>query len=88
MQLVTFFIAAFCQLFATQKALSLTRMAISKKLKTRSWLFFRAVYNRLLERWTTDSEFASSRSILTSTQSSTDRLEADFLTEVLFGITD
>ena len=51
MQLVAFFIASFCQLFPTQKALSLTRMAISKKLKAHSWFFFRAVYNRLLERY-------------------------------------
>ena len=51
MQLVAFFIAAFCQLFPTQKALSLTRMAISKKLKAHNWFFFRAVYNRLLERY-------------------------------------
>ena len=51
MQLVAFFIAAFCQLFPTQKALSLTRMAISKKLTAHSWFFFRAVYNRLLERY-------------------------------------
>ena len=50
MQLVAFFIAVVCQLFATQKALSLTRIAISKMLKTHSWFFFRAVYNRLLER--------------------------------------
>ena len=51
MQLVAFFIASFCQLFPAQKALSLTRMAISKKLKAHSWFFFRAVYNRLLERY-------------------------------------
>ncbi len=51
MQLVAFFIASFCQIFPAQKALSLTRMAISKKLKAHSWFFFRAVYNRLLERY-------------------------------------
>jgi hypothetical protein len=51
MQLVAFFIASLCQLFPAQKALSLTRMAISKKLKAHSWFFFRAVYNRLLERY-------------------------------------
>jgi len=51
MQLVAFFIASFCQLFPAQKAVSLTRMAISKKLKAHSWFFFRAVYNRLLERY-------------------------------------
>jgi hypothetical protein len=51
MQLVAFFIASFCQLFPAQKALSLTRMAISKKLKAHSWYFFRAVYNKLLERY-------------------------------------
>jgi hypothetical protein len=51
MQLVAFFIASFCQLFPSEKALSLTKMAISKKLKAHSWFFFRAVYNRLLERY-------------------------------------
>jgi hypothetical protein len=51
MQLVAFFIASFCQLFPTDRAVSLTRMAISKKLKAHSWYFFRAVYNRLLERY-------------------------------------
>lgn len=51
MQLVAFFIASFCQLFPAGKAVSLTRMAISKKLKAHNWFFFRAVYNRLLERY-------------------------------------
>lgn len=51
MQLVAFFIASFCQLFPAEKALSLTRMAISKKLKAHSWFFFRAVYSKLLERY-------------------------------------
>lgn len=51
MQLVAFFIASLCQLFPTQKALPLSRMAISKKLKAHSWYFFRAVYNKLLERY-------------------------------------
>lgn len=51
MQLVAFFIASFCLIFPTENALSLTRMAISKKLKTHSWFFFRAVYNKLLERY-------------------------------------
>jgi len=51
MQLVAFFIASFCQLFPVEKALSLTRMAISKKLKAHSWYFFRAVYSKLLERY-------------------------------------
>ena len=51
MQLVAFFIASFYQLFPAEKAVSLTRMAISKKLKAHSWFFFRAVYNRLLERY-------------------------------------
>jgi len=51
MQLVAFFIASLCQLFPAEKALSLTRMAISKKLKAHSWFFFRAVYSKLLERY-------------------------------------
>jgi len=51
MHLVAFFIASLCQIFPAQKALSLTRMAISKKLKAHNWFFFRAVYNRLLERY-------------------------------------
>jgi len=51
MQLVAFFIASFCQLFPAEKALSLTRMAISKKLKAHSWFFFRGVYSKLLERY-------------------------------------
>ncbi len=51
MQLVAFFIASFCQLFPAVKAVSLTRMAISKKLKAHNWFFFRAVYNKLLERY-------------------------------------
>lgn len=51
MQLVAFFIASLCQLFPTEKAVSLSRMAISKKLKAHSWYFFRALYNRLLERY-------------------------------------
>ena len=51
MQLVAFFIASFCRLFPVGKSVSLTRMAISKKLKAHSWFFFRSVYNRLLERY-------------------------------------
>lgn len=51
MQLVAFFIASFCQLFPTEGAVSLTRMAISKKLKVHYWYFFRAVYSKLLERY-------------------------------------
>ena len=51
MQLVAFFIASFCQLFPGENILSLTRMAISKKLKAHNWFFFRAVYNKLLERY-------------------------------------
>ncbi len=51
MQLVAFFMASFCQLFPAEKAVSLTRMAISKKLKAHNWFFFRAVYNKLLERY-------------------------------------
>jgi len=51
MQLVAFFIASFCQLFPAEKTISLTRMAISKKLKAHSWYFFRAVYNKLLEQY-------------------------------------
>jgi IS4 transposase len=51
MQLVAFFIASLCQLFPTKGAVSLTRMAISKKLKAHHWYFFRAVYNKLLERY-------------------------------------
>ena len=51
MHLVAFFIASFCQLFPAGKAVSLTRMAISKKLKAHNWFFFRVVYNRLLERY-------------------------------------
>jgi len=49
MLLVGFFIASFCQIFPS--VLSLTRMAISKKLKAHSWFFFRAVYNKLLEKY-------------------------------------
>jgi hypothetical protein len=51
MQLVAFFMASFCQLFPAEKAVSLSRMAISKKLKAHNWFFFRAVYNKLLERY-------------------------------------
>jgi len=51
MQLAAFFIASFCQLFPGENILSLTRMAISKKLKAHNWFFFRAVYNKLLERY-------------------------------------
>lgn len=51
MQLVAFFIASLCQLFPTEEAVSLSRMAISKKLKAHSWFFFRAIYNKLLERY-------------------------------------
>ncbi len=61
MQLVAFFIASFYQLFPTQKAVSLTRMAISKKLKAHSWFFFRAVYNRLLERYAAMLDFDDRR---------------------------
>ena len=44
-QLVGFFVASFCQIFPAESILSLTRMAISKKLKAHNWFFFRAVYN-------------------------------------------
>ena len=51
MQLVAFFVASLCQIFPGEGILSLTRMAISKKLKAHNWFFFRAVYNKLLERY-------------------------------------
>ena len=50
-QLVAFFVAALSGLFPTSKAFTLTKMALSHKLKGTDWFFFRAIYNRLLARY-------------------------------------
>lgn len=50
-QLVAFFIAGLTKLFPTHNAITLSRMAISKKLKGVNWFFFRGVYNALLNRY-------------------------------------
>lgn len=50
-QLVAFFIAALTKLFPTHDAISLSKMAISKKLEGVNWFFFRGVYNALLNRY-------------------------------------
>jgi len=50
-QLVAFFIAALTKLFPTDDAISLSKMAISRKLKGVNWFFFRGVYNALLNKY-------------------------------------
>lgn len=50
-QLVAFFVAALSGLFPTAQAFTLTKMALSLKLKQTDWFFFRGVYNRLLARY-------------------------------------
>jgi hypothetical protein len=50
-QLVAFFVAALSKLFPTAQAFTLTKMALSHKLKQTDWFFFRGVYTRLLVRY-------------------------------------
>lgn len=50
-QLVAFFVAALSGLFPMAEAFTLTKMALSLKLKGTDWFFFRGVYNRLLSRY-------------------------------------
>ena len=50
-QLVAFFVAALTNLFATETAIALSKMAVSKKLKATNWRFFHAVFAALLERY-------------------------------------
>jgi hypothetical protein len=50
-QLVAFFVAALGALFPMAQAVTLTKMALSHKLKGTDWFFFRGVYNRLLTRY-------------------------------------
>ncbi len=50
-QLVAFFVGALTQLFPFGQALSLRKMALSKRMSGTSWFFFRAVYNRLLSSY-------------------------------------
>ena len=50
-QLVAFFVSALSVLFPTTEAITLSKMALSLKLKQTNWYFFRAVYNRLLARY-------------------------------------
>ncbi len=51
LQLVAFFVSALSVLFPTAEAITLSKMALSLKLKHTSWYFFRGVYNRLLARY-------------------------------------
>jgi len=53
-QLAAFFVAALTQLFPLHQAITLTKMALSKRMSCTSWFFFRAVYNRLLWRYQKD----------------------------------
>jgi len=50
-QLVAFFVAALSGLFPTAQAFTLTKMALSHKLKKTDWFFFRGIYKRLLARY-------------------------------------
>ena len=50
-QLVAFFVAALSGLFPTAQAFTLTKMALSHKLKGTDWFFFRGIYTRLLARY-------------------------------------
>ena len=50
-QLVAFFVSALSALLPTTEAITLTKMALSLKLKQTHWFFFRGVYNRLLSRY-------------------------------------
>ena len=50
-QLVAFFVASLSGLFPMAQTLTLTKMALSHKLKDTNWFFLRGVYNRLLVRY-------------------------------------
>ena len=50
-QLVAFFVSAFSCLFPSAGVITLTKMALSLKMKGISWYFFRGVYNCLLESY-------------------------------------
>lgn len=52
-RLVAFFVAALGGLFPMVQRITLTKMALSLKLKGTDWFFFRGVYNRLLARYKT-----------------------------------
>ena len=49
--LVAFFVAALSGLWPWPHTVTLTKMALSLKLQQTTWLFFRGVYNRLLEQY-------------------------------------
>ncbi len=49
--LVAFFVASLSGLFPRAQVLTLTKMALSLKLKNTEWFFFRGVYQRLLARY-------------------------------------
>jgi hypothetical protein len=47
-KLVAFFTASFSSVLPGDQVTVLSRMALSKKLSSTNWMFFRGVYNRLL----------------------------------------
>lgn len=51
LQLIGFFLGAIALLFPETKVTSLSKNAVSKRLKGISWYLFRGVYNHLLERY-------------------------------------
>jgi hypothetical protein len=50
-RLVAFFVASLSGLFPRAQVVTLTKMALSLKLKHTDWFFFRGVYQRLLARY-------------------------------------
>lgn len=53
LQLIGFFIGALVLLFPDQEEVTLTKMAVSKRLKNTTWYLFRGVYNHLLGKYRT-----------------------------------
>ena len=51
LQLIGFFLGAIALLFPGSRIISLSKNAVSKRLKSVSWYLFRGVYNHLLERY-------------------------------------
>jgi hypothetical protein len=48
-KLVAFFVANFARLYPGAKVIGLSRMALSTKMSSTNWMFFRRVYNKLLK---------------------------------------
>ncbi len=51
MNLVSFFCTAFVCLFPSREIITVSRMALSKKMKNVKWMFFKEIFNQLLKNY-------------------------------------